>query len=120
LERSQWPAGPIPAGAGAPEPAAVFEPLEFRADVLALPTGHVETGPLGALRAGHRAAGLGRGCGDRIQQRPVVIGTGQVTVRQEALAVILAVVDIGLAHSDAETLADLEEAIAHLRAALAD
>jgi integrase len=46
--------------------------------------------------------------------------TGQVTVRREALAVILPVVDIGLAHSDAETLADLEEAIAHLRVALAD
>jgi hypothetical protein len=45
-------------------------------------------------------------------------GTGQVTVQREALAVILPIVDIGLAHSDA--LADLEEAIAHPRAALAD
>ena len=46
--------------------------------------------------------------------------TGQVTVRREALAVILPIVDVGLAHSDAEALADLEEAIAHLRAVLAD
>jgi hypothetical protein len=46
--------------------------------------------------------------------------TGQVTVRREALAVILPIVDIGLAHSDAEALADLEEAIVHLHAALAD
>jgi hypothetical protein len=30
------------------------------------------------------------------------------------------IVDIGLAHSDVEALADLEEAITHLRAALAD
>lgn len=43
-----------------------------------------------------------------------------VTVQREALAVILPVVDIGLAHSDVEALADLEEAIAHLRAILAD
>jgi hypothetical protein len=34
--------------------------------------------------------------------------------------VILPVVDIGLAHSDIDALADLEDAIAHLRAALAD
>jgi integrase len=45
--------------------------------------------------------------------------TGTVTVQREALAVILPIVDLGLARSDAETLADLEEAIAHLRAALA-
>jgi hypothetical protein len=38
---------------------------------------------------------------------------GTVTVQREALAVILPVVDIGLAHSDVDTLADLEEAIAH-------
>jgi hypothetical protein len=43
-----------------------------------------------------------------------------VTVRREALAVILPIVDIGLAHSDVEALADLEDPIAHLRAALAD
>jgi integrase len=43
-----------------------------------------------------------------------------VTVRREALAVILPIADIGLAHSDVETLTDLEDAIAHLRAALAD
>jgi hypothetical protein len=46
--------------------------------------------------------------------------TGLVTVRREALAVILPIVDIGLAHSGVEALADLEDAIAHLRAALAD
>lgn len=39
---------------------------------------------------------------------------------REAHAVILPIVDIGLAHSGAETLADLEDAIAHLRTALAD
>jgi len=44
---------------------------------------------------------------------------GLVTVRRAALAVILPIVDIGLAHSDVEALADLEEAITHLRAALA-
>jgi hypothetical protein len=43
----------------------------------------------------------------------------RVTVRREALAVILPVVDIGLAHRGVEALADLEDAIAHLRAALA-
>ena len=46
--------------------------------------------------------------------------TGLVTVQREALAVILPIVDIGLAHSDAQALADLEDAIAHIRAALAD
>ena len=46
-------------------------------------------------------------------------GTGLVTVQRDALAVILPVVDIGLAHSDVQALADLEDAIAHLRAALA-
>jgi hypothetical protein len=46
--------------------------------------------------------------------------TNTVTVRREALAVILPIADIGLAHSDAEALADLEEAIAHLRTALSD
>jgi hypothetical protein len=46
-------------------------------------------------------------------------GTGLVTVRRKALSVILPIVDIGLAHSDVEALADLEEAITHLRAALA-
>ena len=46
--------------------------------------------------------------------------TGLVTVRREALAVILPIVDIGLAHSDAEALADLEDAVAHLQGALAD
>ena len=33
---------------------------------------------------------------------------------------ILPIVDIGLAHSDIDALAGLEDAIAHLRAALAD
>jgi hypothetical protein len=46
--------------------------------------------------------------------------TGLVAVQREALAVILPIVDIGLAHSGVEALADLEDAIAHLRAALAD
>ena len=46
--------------------------------------------------------------------------TDVVTVRREALAVILPIVDIGLAHSGVEAVADLEDAIAHLRAALAD
>ncbi|HXL89562.1 MAG TPA: hypothetical protein VN969_11430, partial [Streptosporangiaceae bacterium] len=46
--------------------------------------------------------------------------TGLVAVRREALAVILPIVDIGLAQSDIDVLADLEDAIAHLRAALAD
>jgi hypothetical protein len=45
--------------------------------------------------------------------------TGLITVRREALAVILPIVDISLAQSDVEALADLEDAIAHLRAALA-
>jgi len=45
--------------------------------------------------------------------------TDMVTVRREALAIILPIVDAGLAHSDVEALADLEDAIAHLRAALA-
>jgi hypothetical protein len=43
-----------------------------------------------------------------------------VTVRREALSVFLPIVDIGLAHSDVEALADLGDAIAHIRAALAD
>jgi hypothetical protein len=47
-------------------------------------------------------------------------GTGVVTVRREALAVILPIVDIGLIHSDTDALADLEDAIAHIRAALGD
>jgi hypothetical protein len=47
-------------------------------------------------------------------------GTSMVTVRRAALAVILPIVDIGLAHSGADILADLEEAMAHLRAALLD
>jgi hypothetical protein len=46
--------------------------------------------------------------------------SGLVTVQREALAVILPIVDIGLAHSGVEALADLKDAIAHLRAALAD
>jgi hypothetical protein len=46
--------------------------------------------------------------------------TGLVTVQREALAVILPIVDIGLVHSGVEALADLEDAITHLRAALAD
>ena len=58
---------------GAAQPAAVFEPLEFRADVLALPSSDVHPGPLGGPCAGHRPAGLGRGRGDRLGQRPVVI-----------------------------------------------
>jgi hypothetical protein len=37
--------------------------------------------------------------------------TGLVTVQREALAVILPIVDIGLAHSGVEALADLEDAI---------
>jgi hypothetical protein len=36
-----------------------------------------------------------------------------VTVQREALTVILLIVDIGLAHSDVDALADLEDAIAH-------
>ena len=46
--------------------------------------------------------------------------TGMVTVRRKALAALLPIVDIGLARSDVEALADLEDAIAHLRGALAD
>ncbi len=46
--------------------------------------------------------------------------TDLVTVRREALTAILPIVDIGLANSDVEVLADLEDAIAHLRAALID
>jgi len=42
-----------------------------------------------------------------------------VTVRREALAVILPIVEIGLAHSDIEVLADLEEVITHLRTVMA-
>jgi hypothetical protein len=47
---------------------------EGDADVLALTAGHVEAGPLGSHRAGHRPAGPGCGRGNRIQQRPVIIG----------------------------------------------
>jgi Phage integrase family len=46
--------------------------------------------------------------------------TGLVRVRQEALVALLPIVDIGLAHSEIEALGGLEDAIAHLRAALAD
>ena len=41
-------------------------------------------------------------------------------VRREALAVILPIVGIGLARSAIEALADLEDVMAHLKAALAD
>ena len=36
----------LPAGRGAAQPAAVFQPLELGADVLALASGHVDAGPL--------------------------------------------------------------------------
>jgi hypothetical protein len=64
--------GELPGG-GAAQPAAVFEPLELGADVLAVAAGHVQAGALGGPPAGHRPAGFRCDCGDRLHQRPVVI-----------------------------------------------
>ena len=47
-------------GTVAAQPAAIFEPLEPGADVLALAVAQVQADPLGGLHAGHRSAGLGR------------------------------------------------------------
>src|SRR5690242_20622250 len=87
--RAYAPAGGIPAGrtlapvrsgrdgelAGrvAAQPAAVLQPLELGADFLALAAAHVDAGPLGGHRAGHRPAGLGCCGGYRLDQRPVVL-----------------------------------------------